>query len=48
MKKLGTILFLLLLTFDSHSFAETTENKIQDKDLTFSAYLAVADIDNEG
>lgn len=48
MKKLGTILFLLLLTFGSHSFAETTENKTQDKDLTFSAYLAVADIDNEG
>jgi len=48
MKKLGTILFLLLLTFGSHNFAESTENKTCDKDLTFSAYLAVAHIDNEG
>lgn len=48
MKKLTTAFFLLLLTLGSHSFAENIESKTQDKDLTFSAYLAVADIDNEG
>lgn len=48
MKKLGTIFFLLLLTFYSYSFAESIESKTQDKDLASSAYLAVMDIDNEG
>jgi hypothetical protein len=46
-EKLGTILFLLLLTFGSHSFAESAENKTCNKNLTFSAYLAVTHIDNE-
>ncbi len=48
MKKLEITLFLLLLTFGSHSFAKSSETENRNKGLNFSAYLAIEHIDKEG
>lgn len=48
MNKLGTILFLLLITFGHYSVAESIENKTRVKNLTFNTYLKVEDIHDVG
>ena len=46
MKKLETMLFLLILAFGSHTFAESAKNEIKNENLI--AYLAIDNIDKEG